>query len=440
MRSLFLAVFLLSFSLPGHTETISLAEALRTGFDNNPGFVAVKARTEAARASAEEAASRRLPRLTLSENFLWTNEPGNSLFISLNQERLELSSTADAYNDPPDRADFETRLQLTQPLYDPDIGFGSQRAEKLAEAAAAGQSSRRETLALEIFQAYLDVQAGRAALRWVQSSLEEADELHRIAGEREAAGVGLKAETLNARVRMAESRRLQIVAENRVQLARRNLALQIGSEADELDINRVIDIDMLPPPMPGQELARSDLEALKLEKDAAVLARKQSRAAWYPRAQAAASWATHDRDYPFSDQADSWTVQAGLTWLIYDGSSRASAEARARAEVRSKDALYREATRETYYAIEEARLQMETAQQELETLRIGLVAAEESYRLLLDRYRNGLAPLSEVLTAQAALEKNRADLVGAEVRLIGNSARQHYLHGTLVQAILDEKG
>lgn len=440
MRSLFLTALLLSVSLSGSAQTIDLADALRTGFDNNPGFAAVRADTAAARAAAGEAASRRLPRLTLRENFLWTDEPGNSLFISLNQERLELSPTADPYNDPPDRADFETRLELAQPLYDPDIGYGAQRANKQAAAAEAGQASRRETLALEIFQAYLAVQRGRAELRRVQSSLAEADELYRIARERETAGIGLKAETLNAGVRVAESRRKQIRARNRLQLARRQLALQIGSEAQELDIAHEVTSDTLPPPAPGQDLTRGDLEALRLEQEAALLARRQSRAAWLPRARAGASWATHDRDYPFSDTADSWTVQAGLTWLIYDGSSRSRAAARAQAGVRSAQARYREALRNTRYAIAEARLHRETAEQDLNLLRSSLQAAGESYRLLRDRYQSGLVPLSEVLTALASLEKTRADLVAAQIRLIGNSARQHYLHGSLIRALFAEKG
>ncbi len=440
MRLLLLLVVLLIFPACGYCASISLLDALRTGLANNPGHLAVSAATDAARAAAEEASSRRLPRLTLSENLLWTNDPGNSLFISLNQERLELSPTADTYNHPPDRSDFETRLQLTQPLYDPDIGFGRKRAEKQASVAVAQQQADREALALAIFSAYLDVQRSESVLSWVESSLRETSEIHRLAVEREDAGTGLKTDTLNARVYLSESRLLQISAGNALKLARRNLALQVGSEADELSIAEPVSVALLAPPSSGQPLQRSDLEALELQKQEAGLAHQQSRAAWYPRAHAAASWALHDRDYPFSENADSWTLQVGLSWLLFDGAGRNQATARALAEERSIKERYRQAERQARFDVEQARLQTEAVQQQLETVNAGLAAAEASFQLLLSRYQNGLTPLSELLAAQSRLEKSRADLVAVQVQLLRSLAQQHYFLGSFSRTVLAEEG
>ena len=139
----------------------TLTDAVQQGLDNQPVYLAAKADSAAAEAGVAEARSQRLPRVNLSEQFVWTNEPGSSLFIWLNQERLQLSQNADIYNDPPDRHDFETlRLQLiTAPFYNPDIGYGVKRAEVSALAASAGQRAVRDQVAWRIFSAYLDVQA-----------------------------------------------------------------------------------------------------------------------------------------------------------------------------------------------------------------------------------------------------------------------------------------
>jgi outer membrane protein len=98
---------LLLFPSAALTETVGLEQALREAVADRPQAVAARQQAVAARAAADEAGSRNLPRVTLSENFVWTNEPAGSLFISLNQEDLRLSSNADAYNFPPSRKDFE---------------------------------------------------------------------------------------------------------------------------------------------------------------------------------------------------------------------------------------------------------------------------------------------------------------------------------------------
>ena len=87
MRVLLLCTVLLSCTSGAWGAPISLTAALRSGLENHPGHLAVKAETDVARAAAAVAASQKLPRLSLTENLVYTNEPGGSLFISLNQQR-----------------------------------------------------------------------------------------------------------------------------------------------------------------------------------------------------------------------------------------------------------------------------------------------------------------------------------------------------------------
>jgi outer membrane protein TolC len=440
MRMLLLTASLLIFPAIAGSAPISLTTALRTGLAQNPGGQAVRAETDAARAAAAEAKSKRLPRLTLSENFLYTDEPGGSLFIALNQQRLQLSPTADAYNHPPSRSDFETRLQLTQPLYNPDISYGWKQAEKQLAVAEGHQQAEREALGFAIVTAYLEVQRAAAVLDWVGSSLTESREIYRLAQQREAAGTGLKADTLNASVQLAESRRLQLSAKNSLLLAQRYLALQIGSTVEQLEIEQPLNLNLIPPVAPDQPLQRADLQVLELQRQAAVLHRQQSEAAWQPRAQAAAAWSHHDQDYPFSGAADNWLVQAGLTWQLYDGSSRKHATAQALAQERSLVARQQQAIRQAHFDLTQSQLQAGSIALQLEVSQAALAAAEESYQLLFSRYHNGLTPLTELLTAQSRQEKTRSEVVTSQVLLIHNLLEQHYLQGTLLATLLGKKG
>jgi outer membrane protein TolC len=150
-----------------HGESVGIRQALDEAIANRPLARAAAEDARGAEAAIGEARSRMLPRVTLTESFYTTNEPGGSMFVSLNQEDLKLSSSADAYNFPPTRKDFETRLTLEQPLYDPDVSYGLKRVIKGAEATSAGARRTREGVAFTVFQAYLDVQKAQAALGWV---------------------------------------------------------------------------------------------------------------------------------------------------------------------------------------------------------------------------------------------------------------------------------
>jgi len=202
---LFLLLLLVPFPLCA--EPVDLAEAVKAALENRPFAVAAREEARAAEAGIVEARSRLLPHLRLSERYLASDEPGTSLFISLNQEDLRLSNDAAAYNYPPARQDFETRATLEQTLFDPDAWYGMRRAAAGAGAADAAARWSGEEAAFAAFRAYLDVQQARAARTWAEAARGEAAEILRLAEERRKAGVGLEADVLQARVALAESER-----------------------------------------------------------------------------------------------------------------------------------------------------------------------------------------------------------------------------------------
>jgi len=417
-------------------ETVELGRALHEAVTARPQAVAARHQADAARAAADAAASRYLPRATLSENLLWTDEPAGSLFISLNQEELELSPTADAYNFPPSRKDFETRLTLEQPLYDPDIAFDRRRAEKGADAARAGAEWSAEQAAFAAFRAYLEVQRSAAALAWSESSRREAEETVRLATERHAAGTGLKADMLRARVQLAEAGRRVTTADNDLHLSRRGLALTMGRESGEVEIATPLSPEELAAPELRLPLQRPDLQAAALEVEQATLAWRQSRSAYLPRAALTASYALHDGGAPFGTDAGSWALGAGLSWELFDGGSRGHGERRAAALRQASEARRLEAERQARFQLEEAQLRALEARANLATARASVAEAEESRRLQQERYAAGLVELTELLETQAALDRARLDAVEAESRLVFALGNIRLQSGTFLQTFL----
>jgi len=399
-------------------ESVDLQEALAAAVAQRPMAEVARQQAAGARAAVTEARSGYLPHLNLKESYQATNEPGGSLFISLNQERLVLSPTADPYNHPETRHDFETRLTLEQSLYNPDVGYGLDRARAGYRAASALAGWTEEQAAFAAFAAYLEVQQTQAELAAVESSLGEARETLRLAEEREANGLGLRSDTLQARVRLAEAERRRLSSANDLQLARRRLALAMGREGGEVTIARPLEAADLPVDAASVPQPRGDLQSALAEAEAAELARRQSRAGYLPRLGVTASYAWHDPDLPFGTEAASWQVGAGLTWELFDGLRRSGSVNRTAAQQRAARFQAEELRRAVALQTREAELRASEAELQRDSAQAAVAAAEESQRLLLQRYENGLSPLSDLLAAQAALDQARSALVRASGRML----------------------
>ncbi len=439
MRSLLASCWLL-LAVPAAAETIDLVTALREAVANRPLVAAAREEAAAARAGAGEVRSRLLPRLTLSERFVATNEPATGVFILLNQERLseaDMVGAPDTFNDPPSRRDFETRLQLEQVLFDAGLVYEQRRARRLAGAAEAAARWSAEQAAFAAFEAYLQVQAARAAADWVASSQQEAEEIVRLSRLRHEAGLGLRADLLRAEVFLAEAQRRRVAAGNDLLLSRRFLALTLGRAAGEVDIAAPLTpADLGVPHQPAPPLRRPDLQALDLQAEAADLARRQSRAAWYPRLAASAAYTFHDREIPFGTEAGSWLVAAGLTWEVFDGGGRSQARQRTAALQRAASAQRDEAARRTALALQTATLRAEEAGLQLQSAVRSEAAAGEALRLLRERYAAGLSELSEVLSTQAALDRVRFEKIGAESRYLHALGNELLQQGIFLQILV----
>jgi outer membrane protein TolC len=436
MKVIAIGLLIVAAAIPAQATEVTLQDALRAAVADRPGVQAARAEAGAAAAAIGEARSGWLPHVTVSEQYTRTDEPAGSLFIALNQERNVMVDPAYNLVDPAAQDDYETRLRLTQTLYDPAVDFGLRRAHTVSAAAAAGAAWSAEEAAFAALQAYLDVQQAAAALAWVETSRKEAAEIARLAGERRQAGIGLKADELRANVQLTEAQRRELAARNDLTLARRRLALAIGRPGGEIDIAAPLDELSFPTDTATTVSERADLKALALQVDAAGLAVSQHRAEWLPHLGLTASYAWHDEDRPFGSAAEAWAVGAGLNWELFDGLRRGAATAKATAEQQATAARLDEARREREFRLGEARLRADEARLQRESARQAVAAADESRRLMQQRFEAGLLDLADLLAAQSALDRARFDAVGAESQLLLALGNIHFQAGRFLQAFL----
>ncbi|MHB1011517.1 MAG: TolC family protein [Desulfobacteria bacterium] len=437
------ALFLLTslFSLlpaASAMESVDFREAVNRALANNAFVSAAGEDAVAARKDADAARGYLLPSVRFDEKFVRTSVPAEAFGLKMNQEKLLASDFLDVrnFNSPPPRNDFIATLSLEQPLFAPKayIGYGIAKVE--ADAKGQDLYRRKEDAVYRVLIAVLDVITARQFVEVAAQGFSDSREHLRIAESLEAAGMGLTSDALRAKVAVASAESAKVTAENRLELARRRLALAMGEPgAPPVDVTG-------PPPefpdpgMPGDgetgTIDRADLRASSLRVANAVRYVRLRQSGYLPDVGLAAAYQVDAEDSPFSPDNRSWKVGVGLTWNLFDGMRREAEVGKAAAELRRARAYHRGMRDQAAFEAAQAALGVTEATLREEIARAALVSAEEGVRLLKSRYENHLGRMVDLLDAQTALDGARAARIraGNDVRL--SRAQRLYASGGLL--------
>ena len=107
------------------TLKLSLADAVSMARQHNSSIKASRSRIEQAEARVVQSRQSLLPKVTVSETLMVTNDPGAALVFKLQQSSIESSDfMPERLNSPNVINDFNTSLQVMQPVYNADAAIG----------------------------------------------------------------------------------------------------------------------------------------------------------------------------------------------------------------------------------------------------------------------------------------------------------------------------
>jgi outer membrane protein TolC len=423
----------------GAGETVDFREAVRRAILRNPSVAVSGFELEAARRDVEIARGYNLPSLTFEEKFVRSSAPAEVFGLKMNRQKLSLDDFADPvsrFNDPAPVSDFVTSLTLEQPLFAPKAVLGYRMAQREVGAREKDSVRSREEAVRRVILAWLGVRTAREYVAVTAEALHAAKLHLELAGKVERAGVGLASDGLRARVAVAEAESASVSAKNRLELARRGLALAIG-EVGGASVDPQGELPPFPPCGTIEEriakarTARSDLDAVADRVRNADAAVDFQRAESLPTVGLRAGYQL-DGGSPFNPDNRSWNVGLGLRWNLFDGMRKEASTARARVERgRAKEQL-RGMGDLAAYQVSEAWLAVADAGARVAIARESVGAAEEGVRLIGARYENQLGKMIDLLDAQAALDGARAGLVRAGNDYVTAQAELEFATGTLL--------
>jgi len=163
MRTFLLILTLVIAAATVGAQELNLDTAVDAALVNNPEVASARERAAAAEKRLDGGKSHRLPKIGLSESFVYSNNPAEVFALTLNQGRFDMEEffLSDP-NNPDPLSTFITTLDFELPIYTGGkISARVGQAEAMATAEDYTLAHTREKVAFETITAYVNLAKAR---------------------------------------------------------------------------------------------------------------------------------------------------------------------------------------------------------------------------------------------------------------------------------------
>ena len=405
-------------AIPAQAQApLTLADAINRAQAQHPMAQAAEAAAETAAHRLREARAGQLPTADVTEAWQRGNQPVYVFGSLLGQRQFLAEHLAlDALNHPPATNNLRLGVTVEQPLFNKGTGAAIQAARLGTELAGIARAAVASDLRSAVTEAYARVMATGAARRAADRAVEAATADRARAGDRRDAGRATDADVLQFDVHVARVRRQQIGAQAGERIARAQLNELMGEPLDAVfDLVRVTS----EAPVPAVPLV--DVRMAAVQESLAATAVSAARAAFLPQVSAQAGWEANGGTW--ASRSPSWAVGVVGRVNLFRGFAD-----QARLKAAESDATRRAAERRQVEAaarldVLSARARLDAAAAGEEVGRAAVTQAQESQRIVRDRYQQGLADSVALLrAAEMAYEAEAAQAAASAEVLVAGAA------------------
>lgn len=396
-----------------HPSALSLKQAVQIALGENPVLAAAKSQVEIAEQRVIQGRSGFLPRLNVSEGLQRTNNPTQVFSNKLNQENFTESDFAiNRLNQPNAINDFATNFTASWPIYDGGRSWhGWQQAKIGKDASAYALERSRQQVIARTTAAYAGVLLAVENLAVVEAALKTAGANLSIASNRYGSGMAVKSDLLQAQVRQSDLEQQKLMAESQIEVGRSilNAAMGVPDQlrfelTDRLETPLSLD-GTIESWLSISQDRRLDLKELNAREAMAKEEIEKAKAAYLPSLDLIGNYQIHTED--FDGSADNYSVGAVVSLNIFSGLETSAKVSEAQAAFRQVQALRRQMQSQVALEVRQTYVQAASAFQRISVARQMVVQAEESLRIVANRYATGLLTIVDMLTAETTLQQAR---------------------------------
>ena len=405
---------------PATAQALSLQETVAVALKNNPTVQAADAYAEAVEQGITVAASARYPHVDFSEGVTRGNNPVYVFGSLLTQRQFTAQNfQLGTLNTPPPLDNFRTQFSASMPLW--DAGQTSRRIRdarlEAQSATKAGQRTRQEVI-FNVIQAYLNGLLAGENVRVAQADVQLTKADLARAEAREEQGLAVPSDLLSAKVQLAQAQEDLLRARNAVAIAQAALNVAMGVPEDaptvvEGQLSQAgFEAGALAERQQRALAVRPDFQQLQIGKERAANGVRMVRAEFLPKVNLFSAWEEDNQTF-LTRGGNNWALGATLTFNLFDGGANRARLKESRARERQVGALRKQMASAVRLQVREAFLNLNTARERVEVSREAASQAEESLRIIQNRYEAGLATITDLLRAETARTSAQKNFLNA---------------------------
>ncbi len=420
------------------SATLTLKEAIDQALKNNLGIKAKKYDVKSKEFEYESVKGMLLPRLSIQSSFNRTNIAPWSIMNRMDTRSLQFPSPSsqffqaqyttpqmvgsafqsmqDFFNNPGSSQLYQTQLNLQIPIW---MG-GKVQAYKNAsyhnfKSSEIALNQTDQDIVFSVYKAYLGGLLAKEGIFLASQAVKDAQKHVDMAKEYYKTGMALFSDTLRAKVYLNQARQKLVEAKNNYKTAKKALFLLMDGPyknvnlignlycPSKIDKNALINSVYNKPQIKSMQ---EQLKALKYMKKAYL-------ADYLPQIGAFASYSLFDNSTPFGAAANGYMVGVGMNWNIFDGFTAFNKIRSLNEQKLMLNSYIDYMAKGAKFKIEKALADYENA---LASMRFAKKEKQESkatLKVMDQRYKVGLAKITDVLDAETQYDKSRFDLVKA---------------------------
>ncbi len=416
----------------GNVRELSLQEAVALAAQQNYDILIANSQVAQARGQNLAALSGFLPSISVSENYLRSNDPVAVFSLKLKQGVFTQNDfDLSVLNNPAALDNFATSLQVRQPIFNLDAFYGKSAASLEVEARKESAGRVRQFVSLNVMKAYYGLVLAYQNTSAIQEAVRRAERHRSDAKIAFDQGMVTRADLLAAEVRLAELREELISAKNLQQNASDQLSFLIGLQ--DAAIFPTDSLAAVTDREPGDSLERlaalrPDLRAFQLRLKASHRNAMMARSGWVPRLNAFGSveWNASEA---FSKDASNWAIGFQLQWQVFDGFGIWGRSRQASAQSEEAAIRFRQASESARLEVRRAQRSLASARGRIRVAESALAQADESLDITGARFQQGLAKTSDLLDREVARTGAKLRLLRARYDLTISQAELRYALG-----------
>jgi outer membrane protein TolC len=395
-------------ALAQQTTYISLENALEKAKDRNSNVRLSELDYKISKANYRQTDAIFLPQITVGLNAVSTNNPLNA-FGFLLQQSIVTSMDFDPakLNDPGSRQNYSAGVEMRLPLLNLDQYYARKGAKLQEEAYKYKNMYTSDYIDYEIKKTYFQLQFAYKSTSILQSTLDDVEQIYKSVNNFYAQGLVQQSDVLNAQVQINIVESALQKSKSGIGDVSDGLAFLMG---DTLSGSVFVPDTLVKAPeasLSGGMLAeRADIKAMDKSVSASDMMVKSSRMNFLPKINAWGSFQYNDKKI-FKFDSNSYTVGVNMSWTVFSGNQN---RYKLKSAVLQRDKYQQE--KQQY--IDKSKMELESNIRELQNLTFEIKKCEasvdhaaEAFRIMSNRYKEGLVSTSDLLTSQAQLSQQR---------------------------------